>query len=244
MLVVEQGFTTHWQQQLRPVSSLRTGWHKPSKHFRCIHACEFGENKALDISRWNLALFCCSNCDIITSASFSKDKFWNYVWSVSMVLHFIDTFVHGRRKGNHRNEFPLAVRKKKWKQSPLVIALRSWDVRIISKISFEHTHLEWPPSGKMTFRVLKSTKIARSLGLRPRTPLGKLTALLQPPSWWEGAYPLHKNPASQLRLFRPRPGVPQTLNQIYAMGSWINECWAMIYSRWVIRGQLPPKMYI
>jgi len=33
---------------------------------------------------------------------------------------------------------------KKKQKSALVIALRSSDIRTISKISFQHTHPEWP----------------------------------------------------------------------------------------------------
>jgi len=71
----------------------------------------------------------------------------------------------------------------------------------------------------MAFWVLKSTKIARTPGLRPGPQWGSLQCTSRPPSCWEGADPppdlLGR---TRLRLFRPAPGVPQLLYQIYATG--------------------------
>jgi len=53
--------------------------------------------------------------------------------------------------------------------------------------------------------VLKIVENFLAVGAQPPTPLGELTALPRPPSWWgEGCYPLPENPipALGLRAFR------------------------------------------
>ena len=126
---------------------------------------------------------------------------------------------------------PLAVRKiniEKKTKSALVIALWSSDIKIISKISFEHTNT--PSDHPPTSWVLKSTKNRKVPGLRPRPKCGSLQCSSSPLAGGMGRPASQEpHPSGPTRLaasaLRTSTWHPQILNQIYV--TVVNECWPM-----------------